>query len=163
MESSLRPYPKYGNNHIEERLAFDMDKHSKTFGRPYYYTKEHQMHERNKFLYKLASDLDCDSVECASHSDTSYSALSYTSNFADYYGPMPSLYKDINEECPNPESRPPQNYGFVKYNPPFEKRSRDVRDCAAMLRVVNEKLLPGERKAVQMQKANNVPTNTKMV
>jgi hypothetical protein len=152
MDYTLQPYPKYGENHIEKDIVFDTDKRSPTFGCPYYYTTHHKMQERNRFLYKLANDLESDSIGWASRSLSSYSTLSYNSNFAKYYGPMPSLYVDVNDESPAPRTQPPKEYGFVKRIPPFERRNSEVQDCAAMLRIANQKLLPGQRKLAKLQK-----------
>lgn len=157
--SPLRRYPKYGDNHIEEKVVFDTDKHSSTFGRPYYYSKKHEVKDRNKFLYKLTNDLHDDSFDCASGSQSVYSALSYRSNFEDYYYPMPPTFQEVNagDDVVQPKEKPPHNYGFRTYNPPFEQRSRNIRLCAEALRVTNNKLLPGERKKSQSEKlaANN--------
>lgn len=150
--SPLKPYPKYGDNGIEKDIVFDTDKTSTTFGCPYYFTKQHKVQERNRFLYKLVNDLETDSIASASRSVSSYSTLSYRSNFADYYWPMPLSFADVNEEAGAPKENPPRTYGFVQHRPPFEKRNAIVRDCGAMLKVANDRLLPGERKLARLLK-----------
>jgi hypothetical protein len=153
MDYTLRPYPKYGDNKIEKEIVFDTDKTSATFGQAYYHTKHHKVQDRNKFLYKLVDDLRTDDYECASRdSSSAYSALSYTSNFDEYYWSMPVQFKEVNEDVPVPKSNPPKNYGFVKHNPPFEQRIHYTRYCGAMLREANARLLPVERKVARQQK-----------
>ena len=149
MEYTLRPYPKYGDNKIEKDIVFDSDKTSSTFGCSYYYTKNHKIQERNRFLYKLVNDLETDNIDCASRSVSSYSTLSYRSNFAEYYAPMPPLYQDVNEDEKEPGACPPKGYHFVKHNKPFEHRVDQVHRCGEMLKKINSKILPGERKTVK--------------
>ena len=151
---TLRPYPKYGDNHIEKDIVFDTDKTSATFGCSYYFTKQHKAQERNRFLYKLVNDLNTDNMELASRSCTSssYSTLSYRSVFDDYYYPMPVTFKEVHENDIKPELCAPKDYGFVKHNPPFEQRIQKTKECGAALKLVNEKLLPYERKLARSLK-----------
>lgn len=152
--SPLRRYPAYGDNHIEENIVFDTYKRSTMFGRPYLFTNEHKIRERNKFLYKLTSDLNDDSFTCASQSQSNYSELSYRSNFDDYYYPMPPTYKEVHTEAEEnpPKDKPPTNYGFKTYNPPFELRRASVRQCMQALKATNNRLIPSERKKTQSEK-----------
>lgn len=150
----LRPDPKYGENKIKEKIMFIKDRHDPVFGRPYYYSRQHEIRDRNEFLYKIKHDLGTDNIDVASQSQSEYSSLSYQSNFESYYYPMPAGYADINKGLVDgkPAEGPPEKYGFVRKNPPFEIRHRDARACAAELRKANSKLRPGEIKLSKSQK-----------
>lgn len=156
---SLRPDPKYGENKIKEKVMFEKDRHNPLFGRSYYYSKQHEIRDRNNFLYRLRHDLGTDDIDVASQSQSEYSTPSYQSNFEDYYYPMPVSYQEVNKELveQEPSERPPEKYGFVKHNPPFEHRRQNVRECAAVLKLANARLRPGEIKLSRTQKEVQLP------
>lgn len=156
MSGRVQPDPKYGENTIKDKIEFINDRHNPAFGRPYYLSKDHEVRERNHFLYKLTHDLNTDSIDVASQSQSAYSALSYQSNFDNYYNPMPPSFEDVNKELvvEKPKSVPPKQYGFVKHNPPFEQRRQYARDCASVLLRANNRLRPGDIKLSESQKVS---------
>jgi hypothetical protein len=159
--SQRRLDPAYGENRIKEKIDFETDRHNAAFGKPYYFSQQHELRERNNFLYKLTNDLDTDSIDVASQSQSDYTSLSYQSEFEKYYYPMPPAYEEVHKGLVErePSEKPPQAYGFVKHNPPFEHRREIIRGCAHGLREANKRLHP----KLNLQNSQNVSPKCKTI
>lgn len=54
--------PSYTRNHIDERIDYVRDKFDPRYGSSFLRTKQHDLRDQNRFVYKLRADLSSDSM-----------------------------------------------------------------------------------------------------